>query len=933
MKSKWIGNAELQKYAEADPPRAYMITQTVKTTASDIKDTRTDWNGGSGAGFTKLESGGATLAGSNDTKITISAADTADAITAMPGLTGATVGVAVVQWGTAAVERTPIFQLIARLDPNQSGGGVEVTHWRAQLWRIAQVDTGSKWAPDELWDLEPLTHATTVAAGSVVSDVTFTFARAGSEIGDSPAFPAGVTGSALVDLPTTVIVIEALKGAGAIASNVAWIGDTAASSETNSNHTAYRFDVLETSAAFADETFTQVRATIESNGLPRFQLIGKTFSAATITFGSTSNRIDLGAAPTNTVEFVVEAEEPGGASVVAAARVVGGSTVWTTVVDGDTAIDKGLTGSTAGEYHMRATLTPSTDSTVAPTIRRLGAREVVIDSVPDQAILGNPVYTLNPNDFKTSIPALDMALRRDLRDHRDFASALFSDNHAGDIEFRVWYGSTALARQYWMPIDNFRLHNYESAQDPILVQAIHPLALTKQTIPVASTAGQIAVTYSGTTDTAKTIYADLLDRVSLAGRYKGVLMESTSTVKLGKTISAPRPMKDELARVAYIEGGAVIPSQGRLKWKRIFTTTGGYAPDADLTVFEDIEPIRVSPNLDRRIVSFRAPYLWSEDLNSGNGGYASQVFQTSTSAVSKLGHAALGSHQDLEDETAKYLLGSTYATAIAGRTVAGMAQGMVLVSFRTPYPHPWVELGDPASVPTNRFVGRGLETDRAIKGRATFYGAVVEHDMNGTEFTVWVPDLEGYLPTPDDSIIDYGGASISIVDERQVALTPSGGNQRFNREVIVIPDEECQSYKISYVYAQTNEPPASPTFIGSTYNVDVTAPGLSEKHTLQTSTGGDRVFLIRNTTWGGAQRDLSFTLAVTPYSRLGGSTGIGTAGKLKTIFVDDLGVTGDVGVRATVTGSTTDVAGYRLVAGSGISLSWSTGGDIVISTT
>ena len=87
---------------------------------------------------------------------------------------------------------------------------------------------------------------------------------------------------------------------------------------------------------------------------------------------------------------------------------------------------------------------------------------------------------------------MTLGMERDLRDHRDFASELFSENHAGQIDFEVLYGSTDLARKHWLRLDAFRMHNYDSAGDPIVVETVHPIAFAKQTIPTGTTGAQSA---------------------------------------------------------------------------------------------------------------------------------------------------------------------------------------------------------------------------------------------------------------------------------------------------------------------------------------------------------------------------------------------------------------------------------------------------------
>ncbi len=752
---------ELQKYALADPPRAHVIVQAVKETASDIKDTKTDYAGAdTTVGWAILADGGARPTGTTASAVAASTADTADAITSLGGMTAATLPVPVVEWFGPSVEAEELRQLVARLDPVAGTTTKVVQYWRAQLWRVASVRPFRQdYANGEYWDFEPLTFPVTVTAGSVVSDVTFEFGNVRSDVGDPPEYPEGSDGSGLSrGRPATAVVIEALDANNQIASNVAWIGDTADDSETNNSHIVSRFDLSNLGTPAEDPTYTRKQTTGQSvNGLPRFRLRSRAYTEQTLTWSGAGNRLDLGAAPTNPVEFVVESEQPGGSSLTAQARVVNGSTTWTTVQDGQLDSDVGLTGSTGGEYEVRVISTPSTAGNAIATVRRVGVREVTITTLASEMVsVSNPTYSLDPDTFKASIPTLDLALQRDLRDYRDYATELFSDNHPGEIDFRVMYGSTSLARQHWMHLDTFRLYNYETAGDPVVIQAVHPLALAKQTVPVGTTSGQSALVFSGSTDTTESAYSVLLDTPNVPGRYKGVrLTTSTSgATKIGHTLVEPRPLKDELDRLAFIEGGAVIPSGGRYKWRRMFTTTGGFEPLAsELTRLADVEAVGVSPNLDRRVVSYRAPYNWNEALDNGRGGYANQVFTVSTAAQSKLGHGLLGSHQDLPDDTAKWLRGSTYASAITARTLRSRKQGMVVLRVRPDLPQPQLELGDPVVVPTDRFVGRSLETDRAIRGRSAFYGVVVEHDMLGSELAVWVPEIDPFERTPTATAI------------------------------------------------------------------------------------------------------------------------------------------------------------------------------------
>ena len=918
----------LLEYAEHQNPRAHLILEAVTIESEDIKDTRTDWNAAdSVTGWTRLHNGGAKPSGSEADKIAYSTG-TADVVTSLGGITAASIGVVAVRWSPSTADE--VFQDIngftARLDPDADGGGKEVTHYVGQMFRLAREDVGD-------WTLEAITVPSRVLAPVSTSDVLFPVTGVSTRIGDAPEGDSQ---------PTTVLVVAAYKGDGAVASNVAWLGNTSITTTTVGNNRVTGYTLVEINDESGSQT-VHVKAITTGAGIPRFAIKGQTYTQQTIEFTG-SNAPTLANTPTGTVEFVLEDEEPGGSSGAGYVRN-NGSTTWVAFTDGQTVTDLTGVSSTGPQYEMRYIASPSTSGFTIPTIRRLGVRELTRETVDGIARIGNPIYQLDPFSLKAGIPVLSFELTRDgVQDYRDYATELFSDNHVGQMEFRVHYGHEDLDRKDWLLLDQFRLHDYESGGEAIVVDAIHPLALLKQTIPKGSTAGQDPVVIAGTTDTVEDAYLNILNTVGLPDRYKGVLVSSTATTKVAKTLSEPRPAKEEAERLAFIEGGAVIPSGGRLKWQRIWSTTGGLV-NAPVAHFDNIAPVSVSPNLDRRIVTYRVPYGWSQKLNEGRGGFEGAIFQSSSSALSKLGHATLEPVQDLDAETSKWLLndsttGSIYAQAIAGRTVAAFKQGAVAISFQAEHPQPWLELGDTVEVSTDRLVGRGVETDRALRGRLSVTGPIIEHDLRGEAFTVWVPELDAAVPLPTNIPIDYGTPEIAIVEQRQRSLVPSGGNQRFERDFLLQPSVSCKSYGVVYSFARINDPPGSPTFISGNYYVDTTTPGVVESHTIgESSTGGSaQTFIIRNSTALGPVADAAVSVTVTPYSKIGGSTGGGVAGLAQPILTDKLGDSDYVGVRAQVSGASTGwvtdtVSGYRLVAGTGISIAFSTAGEIVISST
>lgn len=793
----------LAQYAEYQNPKSQVILEAVTVESADIKDSYSDWiDADSTVGWSVLREGGARPTAAIFTKVSLTV-NNGNAITSLPGITAASVGVVLVEWDTSADSVLEnLYSVEAKLD-SDAGGSKEVANWGCQLFRVVRAGV-SEFDQQEQWELEAISRNTIVPAGVGTNDVTFTFPDFDALIGQPPEIldlenVTQVTSAR----PATVIVISAFKSDGTAASNVAWLGDTGDTTETNNGHICTRYNLTEIDDQEGDQTLTKKNVSVPQAGLPWFNIKSGSYSQATIEFTG-ANAPTLAATPTKTVEFMLEDEEPGGATGQGYVRN-NGSTTWVAYTDGQTVADLAGVSSTGPTYEMRYIATPSTSGLLAPTVRRMGVRELTREVVSDVARVGNPVYSLDPFSLKSSIPTLQLEITRDgLPDYRDYATELFSDNHAGSMEFRLHYGSTELDRQYWIDLDSFRLQNYESAGDVIAVDAVHPLALSKKTVPAGSTAGQNAIVFSGATDTVVTAYTNLLGDAGVPDRYRGTgigapVTDSTSYTlpKISKTISKPVSAKDEIDRLAFIEGGAIIPSGGRYKWKRIWTSTGGLA-NSPSEHFDNIAPISVSPNLDRRIVQYRVPYGYDSGLDEGNGGFGNAVFQESTAAVSKLGHAALEPAQELDEDTARWIVGSTYATAIAQRTVKAFRQGAVVVKFKSDHPRPWVELGDTVEVKTDRFVGRGVESDRALRGRLSVVGIVIEHDLQGTEFSVWVPEIEGAIPQSNTISIDYGTPSVHITSIRAEAVGENAtGDQIYEQVITLKPNQDCKRIRFS----------------------------------------------------------------------------------------------------------------------------------------
>lgn len=752
MRGGW--SPKLRDLIQRADPGAYVIAEVVKAGVGDTKDLRSEWQGAnSTAGFTFPNSGGVTLTPSSTTLISQPTDDGATET----GLTRDTPFAAlVVRWTANDAESLEIRNFVARLHPKINGlNPKEVTEWRCGVYRVIQVGE-----EDDRIVVAPIGEARATATGEAVSDVTFTFPTA-------PATP--VVGPPPEDLtkdggtetyPLTLFKVWGVKDDGTPAGNTAWMCDSAQGFQiSGTGYIAWHWAGVD-DADGAGTAGNEVGGTAWSlltagtNAL-RFTINRQGYTAGTIEFSQAGNRIDLGSTPTGDLEIVVRGREPSDST--ASFEVWDGTSAWVPVLDGDYIgkdnTDRGgsdLTSlSVAQTYDIRVVLTPSTDGFRAPTAFEFGMREITRTDLAGVATVSDYRVQVEPVSLKGNIPrATVRVLKTGERDYMDYGSEILATNHIGDMIVRVWVGDPTyeqLARHEWLHVDSFEIEDYTDADTAHVLHCLSPVRRLGVKIPPFVVTGgndgdRTAEEYANATVAAA--YDDIVDNlVALPARYRGPGLIGTNTVS---KIIYDSDGKDELDRLAYLEGWSVISSQGRVKAVPMMRDEPGGENPLAVFYIGDYTPVSIGPGYRARVDEFFVPYGWSETTESFYG----EARQFNATAFVKLGGSGLDTSERLDDETGKWIDTLTHAKAVAARIPQHFGNGLIQWEIRSTYPHPYLEPGDPVVIVTDRFVGRSPIDNREIRGPVAAHGIItMVGDVLGKTFAVWIPGFDDIRPT------------------------------------------------------------------------------------------------------------------------------------------------------------------------------------------
>jgi hypothetical protein len=743
VKRGW--SPELERLVRRADPVARLIPEVVATTAEDVRERRDEWlEADSLTGLSARYDGGVEITGVEHALVEEAAMVGTAYLTSLGRhvLDSGAVHLARLEWtegGAYWEPRKIVVQLVAQLD---AGAPKEVASWGVQLLWLESHTASSEAQTEPLeYSFYPLHEPVYIPAAGGVNPgpVEVDFALLGIEV-RQPLRPPLFTGlnraSAAALPPTGFVHVWALKDDASPAGNVGWAADASRASKTQGGLRLQSFMLVAANGVVGGQAVSQV---------PALSMYGHTLAEVTVGFTGPDNRIDLGADPGADVELVGQGAQPTGTSV--AWEVMADDGTWTAFRDGDLAgVDNRPQGGAdlsptathpvarRRSYHMRARLIPS--ATTSPIAGALGARAVeriVLDGEASWQQSG--AWAFDPITSAAEVMEGTLRiLRTGERDYRDPGTEIFTRYYIAQLSIRLWIGHPALARRLWLLVDSFLVDDYDSHGPEFTVLCISPLAFTRATIPPATQAGPATVRdpLVFANSAIHDVYAALLESaVAVPERYRGSPMPEVPWSVTKRITDADA--KSELDALARLAGGAMICSQGRLR----FVDVVGVKPLTAVVVREEHREDRISPGLRHRTPEFFVPYLWSEA--EGESRFRSLVRSFHVQALERLGTATLDAPRELDHVVARWIDTDELASAAARQVTEAMGPGLMVWSIVTEYAYPELELGDLIAVEAASFAARDLVGGRELKGRVWALGVVQSiGDPWGRQLSIWV---------------------------------------------------------------------------------------------------------------------------------------------------------------------------------------------------
>lgn len=790
----------LRQYLEGVPTKARPILETLTTAATDIRDHYSDWlTADSLTGLTPTVEW-VQLQGSGLTTILENTTQNAGAdITALTAPLSSPLNVALIEWSEATTApEDEILGATAYLDPRRDGGSpVEVARFYAAIFQLVNItDEGG----EQVWNLRQLAADIVDAdENGAAGNVSFSFGLNGRGPVVGPRAPIIERGT-VIDYyakPATVLMVWAIKADGSDAGNVAWRCDANASQVTSNGHVISRRTLTVLDDEFATAPLQYTISTAQS-GVPVCSITNNgTFSDATIQWTGDGNDFDLGQTPgaDTDLQLTLQYATPNDSEVrgylydnnsAAWVRFYDGDVIGQdnsadpAVVSGDIYANNGadLSGvSRLQAYDVKVELDASTGGRHTPRLFRVGLIEVEREALDGLVEFGETAYAIDPVTSQSEISQLKLFLSRDgVRDYRSWAEELFASSALNKTEFRIWVGHPDLARQDWLHIDDYIVAGYSPSATGIAVDCVSSLQYALATIPPESGNARSPIVFDGTTLQA-TYNSVLNTHVGLATRYRGVgIQDNTTTV--AKTIDKSIEAIDVLRELTFLDGSALISSQGRFKVQRIVDATDPTFIEAPLVAFErdEVEVTAVTAGFERRITQFGVPYGWAD------GEYAGERETSApTTVLDNFGLRGTLGKQMLDDSIAQWIDTAALADRIGDRMIALFATGCIQMRIRTAVPHPHLEPGDPIALDQDVFVGYDPLNARSLRGRAGMRGRVVQcHDIMGTDFTLWLLPAVSSGKTQITVVNTLKGLGVASSDVPSGAVTQYEGDINHN---------------------------------------------------------------------------------------------------------------------------------------------------------
>ena len=776
----------------------------------DAKNSKDDWEGADSTTGFDIFQDGVRLDGTNTILI-----ESTLATNLHTDLSGSTPWVAAqVVWSGTNPAEMEIHRIRATLDPQQdSGEATDVGYWVCDIFAVESISN----VETEGTRIMPLVSPLRVEVTNTTAPTEYTFDYATLPDRPRPKSVRPIDPSGSITDPTSWIRIRAVTSNGTPATNVGWAYTTAVNVTNGGN--------VMSGISVEDGIISDYVAS-DNGQLPTIGIETGTYATTTLMFTTTSpnNRLDLTVAPATSslVEFVGEGVARSGSALTYHVRATSGDS-WTTYGDGQTGEDIAVAANDT--YEVECILTPDAGGTVTPILRNLAAREVVTKDLSDVAEVVGGGFAVDPVELKGEIPECQIrAIRDGHRDFNDAITELLSIYDIGDIQFRIWVGSDNLQKKgsstqvaQWMKLDDYLIDDYQCESGAIILNCLSPLALCKAQLPKYDTAANQFDTliYSVASSwTLKDTYEDLRDnQLEVQGRWVGASIEDDTT-EVAKQINERSEGKDELDAIAFLAGGCITSIQGRLSFVDM------HEDKAVVAVFpsEEILPTLVSPGFANRIPEAVVEYKWNEDERR----FENIIYRVHGPALANLGIARLSAPRRIPDVAAKWISGTNadvLASNVGKRWVNKFGTGMTLLGFQSVYAHPELTIGDLVGVETDSFVAVDPNTSNAVKGRKWIIGCIVETDIMGKAFTVWVREYADIISTSTDGTMTVGF-------RRNRAQVTKSGDQVYTTALVTVVAFDVENYDVGGLHdnSSNNARLTIPPNGEGTYKIDANLP-------------------------------------------------------------------------------------------------------------
>ena len=514
--------------------------------------------------------------------------------------------------------------------------------------------------------------------------------------------------------------------------------------------------------------------------------------------------LDLGAAPASDTDLEIRFEDsrPAGTESICEISSNSGAN-WYACDDGDLI---GIADNPSGNdlsavarqqtylirWKAKSNTATAMDRSITPILREIGVVEHksfdVTDMITYRSLNG---WRVDPLTLEATVGEVLVDVVRDgQRDFQDLVSRIVTENPFNNIELRLYVGHEDLPRNEWGFIERLLVDDLKPLTDGTQFRAVSVLEQVKGRVPLADfvSGERPPISYVGVG--IKTVVDDLLDgEIGIPARFRGNVTDNDTTT-VTKTLVNNDGLK-ELSALAFIDGKAMIASQGRVKGVNVHE---GDRPLVAVWRIDEAEVVDFDPGFRRRQPEYFVRFGFNEREHNDFVGEVRDFNAAALAALSRarIEEAPLRAPREVEmwldwddslstpsgiptgDKTTGSIPYSTAAAEIARRIPEKFGTGMHLMAIQTQHPHPWIEIGDLVAIEQDVLVLRDPVTDKELRGRAFVPGTVIEqYDFDGTQFLVWVESLSDIISSRDGIDLPGQGEVFVWAELRRDATQPS----------------------------------------------------------------------------------------------------------------------------------------------------------------